>query len=215
MLDKHPELEDKDLPYFQTLHSFAFNLLGTKKSNVMQNEDYAIGREVGIEVSVFSNGEDSTGFVDSNSEYFKLISAAKIKNISIEEEFNTNMYSEDLDFEIVKILKLELDNRKEAFKLVDFNDMIQKFIDRADELCPTFDVVFIDEAQDLSPIQWKCMMNLKKKSKHIILAGDDDQAIYGWAGADVERFQKNLVKKEYYQSHIVFHRIYRPGKIKY
>ena len=82
---------------------------------------------------------------DSNSEYFKLISAAKIKNISIEEEFNSNMYSEDLDFEIVKILKLELDNRKEAFKLVDFNDMIQKFIDRANDLCPTFDVVFIDE----------------------------------------------------------------------
>jgi len=191
MLDKHPELEDKDLPYFQTLHSLAFNLLGMKRSNVMQNEDYAaIGREVGIEVSVYSNGEDSTGFVDSNSEYFKLISAAKIKNISIEEEFNSNMYSEDLDFEIVKILKLELDNRKEAFKLVDFNDMIQKFIDRADDLCPTFDIVFIDEAQDLSPIQWKMYDELKKKSKHIVLAGDDDQAIYGWAGADVERFQK-------------------------
>ena len=196
MLDKHPELEDKDLPYFQTLHSFAFNLLGMKKSNVMQNEDYAaIGREVGIEVSVFSNGEDSTGFIDSNSEYFKLISAAKIKNLSIEEEFNSNMYSEDLDFEIVKILKLELDNRKEAFKLVDFNDMIEKFISRADELCPTFDVVFIDEAQDLSPIQWKMYDELKNKSKHVILAGDDDQAIYGWAGADVERFQKEPGKE--------------------
>ena len=74
MLDKHPELEDKDLPYFQTLHSFAFNLLGMKKSNVMQNEDYAaIGREVGIEVSVFSNGEDSTGFVDSKSIRYILI----------------------------------------------------------------------------------------------------------------------------------------------
>ncbi len=105
------------------------------------------------------------------------------------------MYSEDLDFEIVKILKLELDNRKEAFKLVDFNDMIQKFIDRAHELCPTFDVVFIDEAQDLSPIQWKMYDELKKKSKYVILAGDDDQAIYGWAGADVERFQKEPGKE--------------------
>ena len=35
-----------------------------------------------------------------------LISAAKIKNISIEDEFNTNMYSEDLDFEIVKDFKI-------------------------------------------------------------------------------------------------------------
>jgi DNA helicase-2/ATP-dependent DNA helicase PcrA len=105
------------------------------------------------------------------------------------------MYSEDIDFEIVKILKLELDNRKEAFKLVDFNDMIQKFIDRANDLCPTFDVVFIDEAQDLSPIQWKMYDELKKKSKHVVLAGDDDQAIYGWAGADVERFQKEPGKE--------------------
>ena len=96
---------------------------------------------------------------------------------------------------MLKILKLELDNRKEAFKLVDFNDMIQKFIDRADELCPTFDVVFIDEAQDLSPIQWKMYDELKKKSKYVVLAGDDDQAIYGWAGADVERFQKEPGKE--------------------
>ena len=36
---------------------------------------------------------------------------------------------------------------------------------------------------------------LKKKSKYVILAGDDDQAIYGWAGADVERFQKELGKE--------------------
>ena len=72
------------------------------------------------------------------------------------------MYSEDLDFEIVKILKLELDNRKEAFKLVDFNDMIQKFIDRADDLCPTFDVVFIDEHRTYHLYNGRCMMNLKR-----------------------------------------------------
>jgi len=35
---------------------------------------------------------------------------------------------------------------------------------------------------------------LKSQSKHIILAGDDDQAIYGWAGADVHRFQKEKAK---------------------
>tara|TARA_X000001382_G_scaffold104629_2_gene79729 strand:- start:44 stop:919 length:876 start_codon:yes stop_codon:yes gene_type:complete len=35
---------------------------------------------------------------------------------------------------------------------------------------------------------------LKKNSKHVILAGDDDQAIYGWAGADVQRFQEEPAK---------------------
>ena len=38
-------------------------------------------------------------------------------------------------------------------------------------------------------------MFLKKNSKHVILAGDDDQAIYGWAGADVKRFQQEPAKE--------------------
>ena len=47
----------------------------------------------------------------------------------------------------------------------------------------------------LSPIQWKMFDILKKNSKYVILAGDDDQAIYGWAGADVKRFQQEPAKE--------------------
>ena len=72
--------------------------------------------------------------------------------------------------------------------------MIEKFI--VSKLCPKYDVVFIDEAQDLSPIQWKMFDVLKKNSKHVILAGDDDQAIYGWAGADVLKFIATQAKKD-------------------
>ena len=38
-------------------------------------------------------------------------------------------------------------------------------------------------------------MCIRDRSRHVILAGDDDQAIYGWAGADVERFQKEPGKE--------------------
>ena len=82
--------------------------------------------------------------------------------------------------------------RDSSYKLVDFTDMIEKF--NVAELCPKYDVIFVDEAQDLSPIQWKMYDILKKNSKHVILAGDDDQAIYGWAGADVQRFQEEPAK---------------------
>ena len=40
----------------------------------------------------------------------------------------------------------------------------------------------------LSPLQWKLYDKLKEKSKDVYLAGDDDQAIFAWAGADVNRF---------------------------
>ena len=195
MLDYHTAFQRKDLKYFRTLHSLAFTRLGLKKSEVMQDEHYEdIGRKLGIEMTVYSNGQETTGFVDSNSEYFNLINAARIKNITIEEEYNTDMYSQDIDKRLLKIICDEVQNYKEAFQLVDFTDMIEKFI--VSKLCPNFDITFIDEAQDLSPIQWKMVDIITKNSKYIILAGDDDQAIYGWAGADVKKFQQEISKKD-------------------
>ena len=209
MLDQNPHINEKQLQNFRTLHSLAFWKLGMKKSEVMQDEHYEdIGRSLGIEVTVYSEGQEKTGFVDSDSEYFNIINAARIKGISIEDEYNTGMYAYELDKNLLYILKDELDNYKEAYHLKDYTDMIERF--NVAELCPKYDVIFIDEAQDLSPIQWKMFEVLKKNSKHVILAGDDDQAIYGWAGADVKRFQQEPAKE------IVLPRSYRvPRLIQY
>ena len=99
MLDAYPNYRKKDLKYFRTLHSLAFTALRyERKANVMQDEHYEdIGSKLGIEVTVYSNGEEKTGFVDSDSEYFNIINAARIKKYTIEEEYNTDMYSEDID----------------------------------------------------------------------------------------------------------------------
>jgi DNA helicase-2/ATP-dependent DNA helicase PcrA len=195
MLDAYPRLQRKNLKHFRTLHSLAFNRLGMKKSEVMQDEHYEdIGRDLGIEVTVYSDGQETTGFIDSNSEYFNLINAARIKEISIEEEYNTGMYSYELEKNLIYILRDELDNYKNSFKLKDFTDMIEKF--NVAELCPKYDIVFIDEAQDLSPVQWKMVDIIRENSKYLILAGDDDQAIYGWAGADVKKFQNEPAQKD-------------------
>ena len=195
MLGAYKHLQRKDLKHFRTLHSLAFNRLGMKKSEVMQDEHYEdIGTSLGIEVTVYSDGQETTGFVDSNSEYFNLINAARIKGVLVEEEYNTGMYSPTLDKGLLKILKEEVENYKDSFKLVDFTDMIEKF--NVAELCPKYDIVFIDEAQDLSPVQWKMVDIIRENSKYVILAGDDDQAIYGWAGADVKKFQEEPAKKD-------------------
>jgi len=195
MLKLYPQYGYRDLKYFQTLHSLAFATLGMKKDSVMQPEHYEeVGKTVGIEVTVYKGGQEETGYIDSDSEYFNLINIARIKNHTLKEEYDTDLYSDDLDYNFLKIIEEELKNHKDSFKLKDFTDMIEKFI--LSNLCPTFDVIFIDEAQDLSPIQWKMYDLLKKNSKIVILAGDDDQAIYGWAGADVKRFQNEPAKEK-------------------
>ena len=64
--------------------------------------------------------------------------------------------------------------------------MILKFI--KSDASPAFDVVFIDEAQDLSLMQWDMARTIWNKTNDAFIAGDDDQAIFRWAGADVDSF---------------------------
>ena len=192
MLERNPELDKKDLRYFQTLHSFAFHTLGMNEENVMQPVHYEqIGKELNLRVT---DTGDESGYLNFNSEYFKLINKARVKNISPEEEFNTNEWSDEVDYETLGHVYLNYNHFK-GDTLYDFNDMITKFVDEK-EKCKEFDVIFIDEAQDLSPIQWNMFDVLKEKSKDVYLAGDDDQAIFAWAGADVNRFLEEPAEEE-------------------
>ncbi len=69
--------------------------------------------------------------------------------------------------------------------LLDFTDLLEMFADADDTYYPKLEVAIIDEAQDLSPLQWKIADRLIKRATKSYIAGDDDQAIFGWAGADV------------------------------
>ena len=54
--------------------------------------------------------------------------------------------------------------------------MLEQFINQ--NLSPNLDVLFIDEAQDLSPLQWRMVRRLWNKAAKTYIAGDDDQAIF-------------------------------------
>jgi DNA helicase-2/ATP-dependent DNA helicase PcrA len=64
--------------------------------------------------------------------------------------------------------------------------MLDAFL--VEEYIPRLDIVFVDEAQDLTTKQWKVIERLSESCKIRYIAGDDDQAIYKWAGADVRKF---------------------------
>ena len=55
---------------------------------------------------------------------------------------------------------------------------------------PPLKYLFVDEAQDLSAHQWQVIDMIQEVAKPIetYIAGDDDQAIFRWAGADIEHF---------------------------
>jgi len=185
-IDKFNLTED-DLPYFRTLHSLAFRRLGIKKENVMQRKHYAdLGNKINIRIDYNEYDEDQTGIFTTNSDYLRVIQLAKLRGITPEQQYNLKEHSQDLSVRDLKILSNELEAYKKQYGLIDFNDMILNFI--KSDASPKFDVVFIDEAQDLSRMQWDMAKSIWNKSGDSYIAGDDDQAIFRWAGADVNSF---------------------------
>jgi len=180
-------LSEDDLPYFRTLHSLAFRKLGIKKENVMQRRHYDdLGKKINMRIDYNEYDAEQTGLFTTNSEYLRIIQLAKLRGITPEQQYNLKEHSQDLSVRDLKILSNELQAYKKEYGLIDFNDMITEFV--KSDVSPKFDVVFIDEAQDLSRMQWdmaKCIWN---KTTDSYIAGDDDQAIFRWAGADVDSF---------------------------
>jgi len=64
--------------------------------------------------------------------------------------------------------------------------MLEKFLNSGE--APRLRVMFVDEAQDLSLIQWRLVKKIEEKSQDSYISGDDDQAIYKWNGAHVNTF---------------------------
>ena len=74
-LQQRPNLNKKDVKYFKTLHSLAFNNLGLKEENVMSELNYkAIGETCGIQIKYASYEKNAwNGIFSSSSEYLNLI----------------------------------------------------------------------------------------------------------------------------------------------
>ena len=185
-MDKFNYTED-DLPYFRTLHSLAFRKLGINKDQVMQKRHYEdLGRKLNLFIDYNEHDQEETGLFTTKSDYLRLIHLAQLRNISLEQQLKLGEHNTEVDYDTLVHLKNELIRYKKEYALVDYNDMILKFINS--DASPKFDVVFIDEAQDLSLMQWNMAKTIWNKTQDSFIAGDDDQAIFRWAGADVDSF---------------------------
>jgi superfamily I DNA/RNA helicase len=190
--------ENKKLRYFKTLHALAFECLDMIQEDVMQPYHYEeLGKKLNLQVKFYDRyNKDESFYLGFENTYFQIIQRAFNRNVELKQEYNLEEYDpKDVDWVTLDHINKNLKNYKTKKKVFEFNDMIKNLTDSPEKI-PEFDVIFIDEAQDLSPLQWKLYDILKTKTKDIYLAGDDDQAIFAWAGADVSRFIKEPAKEK-------------------
>jgi len=75
--------------------------------------------------------------------------------------------------------------------MIDFVDMIYLPVTMIRKrLFPKYDVVFIDEVQDLNPLQKRLVDNCIKPKGRFIAVGDEKQAIYSFMGSNLDSFNE-------------------------
>ena len=198
-------LDTKDMVYFRTLHSLAFQWLGLTTQSVFRGSDYnELGRLVGLDfrTSQTLNIEEGPLFNigAGGDKYMAVIQMARVKQIEVQMQYVSG-WDYDINWQQLNVLDKAYKDYKRVKGKYDFVDMIEKFI--VEGTSPEFDLLIIDEAQDLAPLQWSMVKKvLVPNSKEVYYAGDDDQAIYSWMGVDVDQFllasrDKMILKKSY------------------
>lgn len=176
-----------DLPWFRTLHSLAFHQLGMGKNQVLGFGDYIkMAQMLGLSITFRGVGEDGTiSALSKGDRLFFTENMARAQMIPLKEYWD-KYPDEDIYWYELEQLQSTLLEYKASFGKQDFTDIITTFCNSP--VVPPIRALIVDEAQDLTPLQWNMVEHLARDVEEVHVAGDDDQAIFRWAGADVDRF---------------------------
>jgi DNA helicase-2/ATP-dependent DNA helicase PcrA len=182
---------EEDFTFFRTLHSLAFQLLGMSAQQILSDRNLKdFGKATGVDLT--SGGTEHTtddGFVLLKSRNPIMQAIDLGRNSLLGSRHAYNMTELALPFYEFNHLCGEYEKFKQVNGLKDFTDMMVELAEKPSAI-PRFAVVFLDEAQDLTPLQWKVAHQINTKSDRMFVAGDDDQGIYHFAGADIDHFIK-------------------------
>ena len=178
-----------DLYHIGTMHSLGSNeleidtntqLLKGNKWNSFKNFSQ-ICRDMSFESYV-----NEAGYVEYMNPNMKVIQYARSRKLDLQQAAIDLDIIHLVDLGFVEQLNEDLKNFKNGTGMIEYSDMISQFVDK--KKCPPIDIVFLDEAQDLSPLQWDMFFYLESVSIRSYVAGDDDQTIYTFQGADPSIF---------------------------
>ena len=176
-----------------TFHSFCMRVLRKDIDKLGYTKDFSIYDEKEIKRLLNQLVREELGHdgdLPSLDPTLEAISQAKNKALSPEEMEGDKMS---------KTLYGKLQTTMRAYNAVDFDNLLlltlrlfEEFPDVLAKYQDRFRYIMIDEYQDTNLVQYRLSKLLSGKHKNLCVVGDDDQAIYGWRGADI----KNILQFE-------------------
>ena len=172
---------------FRTIHSLCNFLLGTDSKKVLSgNRVHKLAKEFNLDIS--ADYGRSGGLTPRKLSYDELLySAVQAIEVTGESlEAVMQRLGERIYPDVLQRIEL-MEDQISVQGLVSYTDMLRRFLSSPDEV-PRYKLLIVDEAQDLNALQWAVVDKLRSHAETFIVAGDDCQAIYEWAGADIGYF---------------------------
>ncbi|MHC1596942.1 MAG: UvrD-helicase domain-containing protein [Methermicoccaceae archaeon] len=196
--------EDK-LFYFRTVHSLSSRLLSLSRQNFVGNEHkkgWCEERGIPYADEVVKDWLDSATYVPEDDKmgnclfsYFQHLKRVYVYDSDIRKAILQGEVPRHLAFRFKKtgaealppkrVLELyeEWEEFKQGWELYEYEDVIQTCLEY--EFSPEdMRFLFIDEAQDIYPLQAAILKFWGKFAEHTWIAGDVNQSIYPFIGAD-------------------------------
>jgi DNA helicase-2/ATP-dependent DNA helicase PcrA len=178
------KLEKSDLPYFRTIHSLCMRQIGASSGSILEGKKVGEFAEwIGEEITGGFRMDEGTwnGYSRGDRMMF-MDNLARVRRVPLLQLYNED--NDGLDWHLVERFSRGLREYKKANRLLDFTDLLEQFVEQ--ERYPRLEALLVDEAQDLSLIQWDVIRAIAAEGIPVTIAGDDDQSIYQWAGADTD-----------------------------
>ena len=189
--------------HISTIHSYCkSNLFGAK---AFDEECYIrlCGRE-DLFSRHYKGGKDLKS-LSSRHPFWKFLGFATDNDLTFPEYWKSLSTYDQADYKYSLTQLIEMNDYYQKFKkdyklnnkssnVVDFIDMVAQFNNAPKD--PEVKALIVDEAQDSSVPQRKALEKLEKNAEIVYWAGDPDQSIYGFAGADPDYFSRISIKPD-------------------
>ena len=166
-------LSPKELPYFRTIHSFAYRQLGLRGGDVLGNEHLAKISELTGELLRAGSSADEGPALGMNADpLLTLEQYARTSRKTLRRAWED--HGGDLDWFRLKRFVDAYRLYKEDLGLLDFTDLLEKYLEG--EPAPVdVEIAIVDEAQDLTLLQWEVIERAFAGAREMYVAGDDLQ----------------------------------------
>ena len=166
-----------DFAYFKTFHALTFHALGAKYGQIFQaKHQREFNRMYGYEVNRIECDRNRNVHPTKDSQYLDYYDLERTNALSTRQ-----IADNTLEADYYRAIVRRYERYKNDNGLLDFTDCLVRYMQEGETL--PCSVVLVDEAQDLTMLQWRIVEKAGANAESVYIAGDTKQALYSYSGA--------------------------------